>query len=94
VEEWIGREQQLTAEAAQRGEEAEPGLVGYYRHVDGGVLDGSPTAFMGNSMEARCLDDVMAAMGKQSLGSNRGAVQAKLCQILDGLHMVGQEHAL
>jgi hypothetical protein len=57
----------------------EPGLMGFYQHVDGRILDESPYAFMGNSAEAKCLEDVMVAKGKQSLGSNRGAVQAKLC---------------
>jgi hypothetical protein len=58
-EEWIEQDQVKVAEAERQGIQAEPGFLGFYCHIDGGILDASPAALMANSSEARWLDDVI-----------------------------------
>lgn len=78
VEQWIDRDQQKVAIDESYGLAAEPGFIGFYRHVDGGIIDTTPASMVGNSTEARFLDEVISAAGQEGRGSNRGTVQAKL----------------
>jgi hypothetical protein len=88
-EEWIEQDQGKVAEAEHQGVQAEPGFLGFYRHVDGGILDASPAALMANSSEARWLDDVIQSAGSKGQGVSRTAVSTKLQEILAGINLVG-----
>jgi hypothetical protein len=83
VEGWIQQDQ----ERAATGGEVGPGFIGYYHHVGGGVLDQAPASLVGNSSEARCLDEVISAAGASS--GSRAAVQEKLALIFKGIEQVG-----
>jgi hypothetical protein len=52
IEGWIQQDQEKEA----AGSDQEPGFVGYYHHVDNGILDNSPAALVGSVSEALCLD--------------------------------------
>jgi hypothetical protein len=52
IEGWIQQDQEKEATSP----DLEPGFVGYYHHVDSGILDNSSTALVGSVSEALCLD--------------------------------------
>ena len=49
---------------------------------------------VGNSNEAKFLDDLISTVGQDKTKLNRGAVQAKLSYIMDGLQSMGSEQEI